>query len=150
MPVLRVSVHPMGLHPVEAVKAWQKHSSDGMSLDEILKEGEIVNLLGHPPGRYALWSAMRAHYTLSCFVWIFLSRTDGPRPSQKVSKRFCRLCFGSRAASSRSHGTGVLLGNAAAWGRIRMHVYVRVAGGPHGIRLMCVCVRCTHEREHRR
>ena len=49
----------MGLHPVEAVKAWQKHSSDGMSLDEILKEGEIVNLLGHPPGRYALWSAIR-------------------------------------------------------------------------------------------
>lgn len=49
----------MGLHPIEAVKAWQKHDNDGMSLDEILKEGEVVNLLGHPPGRYALWSAIQ-------------------------------------------------------------------------------------------
>ena len=59
MPVLRVSIHPMGLHPVEAVKAWHKHLNDGMSLDDILQEGEIVNLHGVSPGRYALWAAIQ-------------------------------------------------------------------------------------------
>ena len=83
-------------------------------------------------------AVLRAHCVLLFFVSIFLSRTDGPRPSQKVSKRICRMCFGQYVASSRSHGTGVLSGST------RMHVYVRVAGGTHGIRLLCVW--CARER----
>lgn len=59
MPVLQIAVHPMGLHPVEAVKAWHKHSSDGMSLDAIISEGEVLNLQGQLPGRHALWSAIQ-------------------------------------------------------------------------------------------
>ena len=58
MPVLQVSIHPMGLHPVEAVKAWHKHVNDGMRFADILQEGEIVNLHGALPGRYALWAAI--------------------------------------------------------------------------------------------
>ena len=75
---------------------------------------------------------LRAHYVFVFFVWIFSSRTEGPRPSQKVSKRICRLCFGLHVANSNSYGTGVLSGNAAAWVRTRMHVYAPVAGGTHG------------------
>lgn len=59
MPVLRIAVHPMGLHPIEAVKGWHKHIGDGMSLDAILAEGEVLNLCGQPPGKHALWSAIR-------------------------------------------------------------------------------------------
>ena len=76
--------------------------------------------------------ALRAHCVLLFFVWIFSSRAEGPRPSQKVSKRICRLCFGLHVAKSRSDGTGVLSGNAAAWVRTHIHVYVLVAGGTHG------------------
>ena len=49
----------MGLHPIEAVKGWHKHIGDGMSLDAILAEGEVLNLCGQPPGKHALWSAIR-------------------------------------------------------------------------------------------
>ena len=49
----------------------------------------------------------------SFFVWIFSSRTEGPRPRQKVSKRICRARFGRHVANGRSYGTGVLPGNAA-------------------------------------
>ena len=59
-----------------------------------------------------------AHCVLLFFVWIFSSRTEGPSPSQTVSKRICRSYFGVLVANSRSYGSGVLSGKAAAWVRI--------------------------------
>ena len=41
MPQVTVTVHRNGLHPMEAFKAHHKSQELGMSLDEILTEGEI-------------------------------------------------------------------------------------------------------------
>jgi hypothetical protein len=49
MPVVSVTVHPDGLHPLEAIRAHHKLKEDGMSLDDIISEGEIVNLKGEVP-----------------------------------------------------------------------------------------------------
>ena len=65
MPVLSISVHPLCLHPIEAVKAWQKHCNDVMSLDDIIREVEVLNLHGDSPGRHALWSAIRRVRSMS-------------------------------------------------------------------------------------
>ena len=43
MPVVRVTVHPAGLHPLEAVKAHHKWKEEGQSLDQILSEGGIAS-----------------------------------------------------------------------------------------------------------
>ena len=59
MPVVQVSVHPIGLHPIEAVKAWHKHTHEEMSLSDILAEGDIVNMKGDVPSRHALWSGIK-------------------------------------------------------------------------------------------
>ena len=59
MPVVSVVVHPSGLHPIEAVKAWHKHTEEGMSLDTILEEGGILNMQGDVAGRYAVWSGIK-------------------------------------------------------------------------------------------
>ena len=55
MPQVTVTVHRNGLHPMEAFKAHHKSQELGMSLDEILTEGEIRTLSGRTPGRYAGW-----------------------------------------------------------------------------------------------
>ena len=79
-------------------------------------------MLKHAPRHLQITCVvLRAHCVLLFFVWIFSSRTEGPRPSQKVSKRICRLYFGLHVASSRSYGTGIPSGNAAAWVRTRIH-----------------------------
>lgn len=59
MPVVSVVVHPHGLHPIEAVKAWHKRTHEDMTLDEILEEREVLNVRGEVPGRHALWSAIQ-------------------------------------------------------------------------------------------
>ena len=59
MPVVSVTVHPDGLHPLEAIRAHHKWKEDGMSLDDIISEGEIVNLKGEVPGRTGLYRAIR-------------------------------------------------------------------------------------------
>ena len=59
MPLVSVMIHPSGLHPVEAFKAHHKHSEEGMSLDQIIEEGEVRNLSGEVTGRFALWSAIQ-------------------------------------------------------------------------------------------
>ena len=38
MPVVTMMVHPKGLHPLQAAKAWNKHKEEGMSLNSILTE----------------------------------------------------------------------------------------------------------------
>ena len=59
MPVVNVTVHPSGLHPLEAVKAYHKWQEEGMSLDEVISEGVLVNVQGDVPGRKALYNAIR-------------------------------------------------------------------------------------------
>ena len=59
MPLVSVMVHPLGLHPVEAIRAWHKHTQEGMSLTDIIAEGDIRSISGDVPGRYALWSSIR-------------------------------------------------------------------------------------------
>ena len=59
MPVVSVTVHPSGLHPLEAVKAHHKWQEEGTSLDEIISEGALVNVQGDAPGRKALYNAIR-------------------------------------------------------------------------------------------
>ena len=59
MPEVTVTIHKHGLHPMEAFKAHHKSQELGMSLDEIITEGEVHNLSGNIPGRYALWAAIK-------------------------------------------------------------------------------------------
>ena len=59
MPIVSVTVHPEGLHPIEAVKAYHKATDQNMSVDEIIKEGELHNLSGALAGRKALYAAIK-------------------------------------------------------------------------------------------
>ena len=59
MPVVSMTVHPDGLHPIEAVKAWHKHTQEGMSVDQVIAEGDVLNLRGDVPGRKAMYAAIR-------------------------------------------------------------------------------------------
>ena len=59
MPVVNVTVHPDGLHPFAAVKAWHKNMEEGFSIDQIIAEGEVLALNGSAPGRKAVWAGIR-------------------------------------------------------------------------------------------
>lgn len=59
MPTVTVTVHPMALAPLEAVRAYVKNKEQDMSLDEIIAEGDILNYQGEVPGKYALWSSIK-------------------------------------------------------------------------------------------
>ncbi len=59
MPVIQVHLHPNGLHPIEAIKAWHMHENEGLSLDEIIGGGEVLNLQGEVVGKKVLWSAIK-------------------------------------------------------------------------------------------
>ena len=59
MPQIRLTVHPDGLHPIEAVKAYLKHTDGDMSLDQIVSEGEVLNLSGEVAGRKAVYNAIK-------------------------------------------------------------------------------------------
>ena len=59
MPKVEVTIHKNGLHPIEAIKPFYKSTENHMSIDEIIDEGEVVNLSGGPPGRKAMWNAIR-------------------------------------------------------------------------------------------
>ena len=59
MPVVSLTIHPNGLHPMEAMKAHFKHTEQGMSLNEIIAEGEVFALTGAVAGRTALHGAIR-------------------------------------------------------------------------------------------
>ena len=44
---------------MEAVRAYAKNQDEGMSLDDTIAEGDIVNYQGDVPGKHALWSAVK-------------------------------------------------------------------------------------------
>ena len=59
MPVANVVVHPAGLHPIEAVKAYYKQTEEHVSVDEIIAEVEVHNMKGDLPGRKRVYGAIR-------------------------------------------------------------------------------------------
>ena len=52
MPTVHVTVHPRGLHPTEAVRAWHLHVEDGMGIRDVCDE--VVNMLGQRPSYKAV------------------------------------------------------------------------------------------------
>ena len=74
MPVVAVTAHPAGLHPLQAVKAHHKWKEEGISLDQIISEGEIVNLQGEVPGRTCLHVAIRRVADMSAEDYLPKSR----------------------------------------------------------------------------
>ena len=97
--------HPNGLHPMQAFKAHHKSVELGMSLDEIIEEGEVHNFRGDVPGRHALWAGIKRVRDMSdsdllpaskysnCGRKAALSDEDGQRVLAFVRewrhKRFC-------------------------------------------------------------
>ena len=57
MPTVQVTVHPRGLHPVEAARAWQLHKEEGMRLEDVCDE--VVNMAGETPSKKAVWRAIQ-------------------------------------------------------------------------------------------
>lgn len=47
MPVVHVMMHPRGLHPVEAARAYHLHAEEGLSLDSVCDE--VRNMEGNMP-----------------------------------------------------------------------------------------------------
>ena len=58
MPTVHVIVHPHGLHPTEAARAWQLHVEEGMVIRDVCEE--VVNMLGARPLFKAVWRAIQA------------------------------------------------------------------------------------------
>ena len=56
MPIVQVSLHPRGLHPTEAARAWHLHVEEGTSLNDVRKQ--VVNLTGSTPSVKAVWNAI--------------------------------------------------------------------------------------------
>ena len=56
MVVVQVTLHPRGLHPTEAARAWYLHEEEGVSLRNVCKE--VVNMSGMVPSVKAVWSAI--------------------------------------------------------------------------------------------
>ena len=57
MPTVHVTVHPRGLHPMEAVRAWHLHVEEGMGIRDVCCE--VVNMLGQKPSYKAVWRAIQ-------------------------------------------------------------------------------------------
>ena len=55
---MHVTVHPRGLHPTEAARAWQLHVDEGMVIRDVCDE--VVNMLGAKPSFKAVWRALQA------------------------------------------------------------------------------------------
>ena len=59
MPTVTITVHKHGLPPLEALRAYVKNQDEGVSLDDIIAKGDVVNDQGDVPGKHALWSAVK-------------------------------------------------------------------------------------------
>ena len=53
MPTAHVTVHPRGLRPTEAARAWHLHAEEGMSIQDVCVE--VINVLGETPSYKAVW-----------------------------------------------------------------------------------------------
>ena len=57
MPVVQVTIHPRGLHPLQAAHAFHLHEQEGIPLREIWDE--VTNMKGESPSAKAVWHAVR-------------------------------------------------------------------------------------------
>ena len=57
MVFVKVSVHPQGLHPIEACHAWRLNKEEGISLEDC--RDEVVNLEGKKPSKKAVLNGVR-------------------------------------------------------------------------------------------
>ena len=58
MPVASVTIHPRGLNPLQAAKAWYLHKEEGLPLPAVRLE--VTNALGCTPSVKAVWTAVHA------------------------------------------------------------------------------------------
>ena len=58
MPTVHVTVHPRGLYPTQAARAWQLRVEEGMVIRDVCDE--VVNMLGAKPSFKAVWRAIQA------------------------------------------------------------------------------------------
>ena len=56
MPAVHVTVHPRGLRPLEAARAYHLHEEEGLCLDSVC--GEVRNMEGNRPSKKAVWTAV--------------------------------------------------------------------------------------------
>ena len=57
MPVAHVTMHPRGLHPLEAARAYHLHEEEGLSQDSVCDE--VRDMEGNRPSKKAVWTAVR-------------------------------------------------------------------------------------------
>ena len=58
MPSFTLSVHPRGLHPLQAAHAWHLHKQEGLPLRAV--RDEVTNVMGETPSVKAVWTAVQA------------------------------------------------------------------------------------------
>ena len=85
MPVVQVTLHPRGLHPLEAARAFHLHEEEGVTLRDICKE--VTNMSGERPSAKAVWNAVRMVNTITCSfampcTHVFIISLQKPRKTQ--------------------------------------------------------------------
>ena len=58
MPTVQVTLHPRGLHPIAAARAWHLSREEGMPIRDVC--AEVVNMSGNTPSVKAVWRAIRS------------------------------------------------------------------------------------------
>ena len=59
MPTVSVTLHPRGLHPLQAAKAWHLHKEKEEELPLTAVRCEVVNIQGWTPSVKAMWTAIQ-------------------------------------------------------------------------------------------
>ena len=70
LPTVRVTVHPRGVRPMEAARAWRLHVKERLIISNVC--GEVVSMLGARPSVKAVWRLhlMLVFYDLQLLKWI--------------------------------------------------------------------------------
>ena len=95
MPTVKITVRQHGVPQLEAVRAYAKNQDEGMNLDDIIAEGDVVNYQGSVPGNHAFWSVqvvmaaiLPMHAERRCLQAPCASKARiGFRPAEKDSSK---------------------------------------------------------------
>ena len=79
MVIVKVSIHPQGLHPVAACMAWRLNKEEGISLESC--RDEVTNLKGKRPSKKAVLNGVR---NVEAVQGTFVKLRSSPPPG-KVS-----------------------------------------------------------------
>ena len=80
MPTVQVTLHPRGLHPIAAARAWHLNREEGMTIRDVC--AEVVSMSGNTPSVKAVWRAIRS---------VDAVQGTGAIPSTKYAKRISTL-----------------------------------------------------------